>query len=362
MASPRQLTARGGTLVLGGGFAGAYVARLLGRRGVDDRLAAELDALHAAAPRGCRGHARAAPRRRAACARCARTPSSCSVARPPLDLAARTVAAETIAGPAVDHLRAARRRARRRPRGSSRCRDSSSTAAASRISPTRSRSATTCSSGSRLRPQAGPPRSSASSSSARATPVSRRSPSCTISRRRRCATTRHSVTRLNAGCSSTLPRRSSPTSRGASGPTPPAASSGAGSRSTSARRCSSYDGEAAVLSDGSTVPARTLVWTAGVKPSPLLERVRASPRRTWPRSRRRHAPGRGPATTSGRSATARGPERAHARDTSIRRPASTRFARRGACAKNLAGAEPSRTATACSARWRRSADTRGSPT
>ena len=33
----------------------------------------------------------------------------------------------------------------------------------------------------------------------------------------------------------------------------------------------SYDGEAAVLSDGSTVPAHTLVWTAGVKPSPLLE-------------------------------------------------------------------------------------------
>jgi NADH dehydrogenase len=32
----------------------------------------------------------------------------------------------------------------------------------------------------------------------------------------------------------------------------------------------SYDGEAAVLSGGTTVPARTLVWTAGVKASPLL--------------------------------------------------------------------------------------------
>ena len=32
----------------------------------------------------------------------------------------------------------------------------------------------------------------------------------------------------------------------------------------------SYDGETAVLSGGTTVPARTLVWTAGVKPSPLL--------------------------------------------------------------------------------------------
>ncbi len=32
----------------------------------------------------------------------------------------------------------------------------------------------------------------------------------------------------------------------------------------------SYDGESAVLSGGETVPARTLVWTAGVKASPLL--------------------------------------------------------------------------------------------
>ena len=33
---------------------------------------------------------------------------------------------------------------------------------------------------------------------------------------------------------------------------------------------SSFDGETAVLSGGTTVPARTLVWTAGVKASPLL--------------------------------------------------------------------------------------------
>jgi NADH dehydrogenase len=32
----------------------------------------------------------------------------------------------------------------------------------------------------------------------------------------------------------------------------------------------SYDGETAVLSGGTSVPARTLVWTAGVKASPLL--------------------------------------------------------------------------------------------
>ncbi len=32
----------------------------------------------------------------------------------------------------------------------------------------------------------------------------------------------------------------------------------------------SYDGSEAVLADGTRVPARTLVWTAGVRPSPLL--------------------------------------------------------------------------------------------
>jgi NADH dehydrogenase len=37
-----------------------------------------------------------------------------------------------------------------------------------------------------------------------------------------------------------------------------------------AETLSSYDGETAVLSAGTAVPARTLVWTAGVKASPLL--------------------------------------------------------------------------------------------
>jgi NADH dehydrogenase len=35
----------------------------------------------------------------------------------------------------------------------------------------------------------------------------------------------------------------------------------------------SYDGEEAVLSSGLRVPARTLVWTAGVKPSPLVSEL-----------------------------------------------------------------------------------------
>jgi len=35
----------------------------------------------------------------------------------------------------------------------------------------------------------------------------------------------------------------------------------------------SYDGEKAVLSDGTAIPARTLVWTAGVKANPLLAKL-----------------------------------------------------------------------------------------
>ena len=35
----------------------------------------------------------------------------------------------------------------------------------------------------------------------------------------------------------------------------------------------SYDGREAVLSDGARVPARTLVWSAGVRPHPLLEKL-----------------------------------------------------------------------------------------
>ena len=58
--------ARGGMLIVGGGFAGASLARLLGKARRDDRQPRELHALHAAAARGRVGDARAAPRRRAA--------------------------------------------------------------------------------------------------------------------------------------------------------------------------------------------------------------------------------------------------------------------------------------------------------
>jgi NADH dehydrogenase len=100
MTSPTELTARGGTLVLGGGFAGAYVARLLGKRGatilspensmlytplLPEAAAGTLEPRHVVVPlRQMCPHAELVLGRATA-----------------VDLATRTVAAETIAGPAV---------------------------------------------------------------------------------------------------------------------------------------------------------------------------------------------------------------------------------------------------------------------
>ena len=188
-----------------------------------------------------------------------------------LDLGARTVAAETIAGPGRRSPTSGSWSRSAPSTGSSRCPGSPSTVAASRTSPTRSRFATTSSSGSRPPPRAGRRRSSASSSSAPATPGSRRSPSSTISRTRRCATTRRCADapqrwvlvdaaptilseiprRLGdyAGRQLEQARRRDPR-RARRSP-----------RTTARRPCSR---------GGTAVPARTLVWTAGVKASPLL--------------------------------------------------------------------------------------------
>jgi NADH:quinone reductase (non-electrogenic) len=35
-------------------------------------------------------------------------------------------------------------------------------------------------------------------------------------------------------------------------------------------RVASYDGKVVMLSDGTSIPTRTLIWTAGVKPSPVI--------------------------------------------------------------------------------------------
>ena len=143
--------ARGGTLVLGGGFAGGYVARLLGRARRHDRQPRELHALHAdRCPEAASGHPRAAPRRRPAPDDVpARRP------RPRRDRPASTRSRGTspsrprrAASSSSTRTSSSRSAPSRAP---SRSRASPSTRWVSRISPTRSPSATTSSASSRRR-------------------------------------------------------------------------------------------------------------------------------------------------------------------------------------------------------------------
>ena len=46
-------------------------------------------------------------------------------------------------------------------------------------------------------------------------------------------------------------------------------------------RVANYDGEVVTLSDGTSIPAATLIWTAGVKPSPVIASVTLR-EGTWP--------------------------------------------------------------------------------
>ena len=83
----------------------------------------------------------------------------------------------------------------------------------------------------------------------------------------------------------------------------------------------------AYLSDGEQVPTRTLVWTAGVKPQPVVAKL-GLPLTDRGRivSDKLHA-GRRATTTSGRSATAPRSPTPRARASRARRPRSTRSAR-----------------------------------
>ena len=106
-----------------------------------------------------------------------------------------------------------------------------------------------------------------------------------------------------------------------------------------ARRCSEIDERGATLSDGETIPARTVVWTAGVKPSPAVARLglpldaeredrrrrddARRPRRAGSQRRRRRAP------ACGRSATAPPCPTPPGRASPARRRPSTRSARAG---------------------------------
>ena len=122
----------------------------------------------------------------------------------------------------------------------------------------------------------------------------------------------------------------------------------------------SFDGEEAVLSNGTRIPARTLVWTAGVKASPEVACsgcpwTSADASASTPSSASRDA------SASGRSATAQLSRTSGHPAGSIRPHASTRSARRGG-SRRTSSATASGTATGCSARSRRSGATRGSRT
>ena len=95
--------------------------------------------------------------------------------------------------------------------------------------------------------------------------------------------------------------------------TPRRSSSGAASRSTSARRSPRTTARRPSSRAARRVPARTLVWTAGVKASPLLARVRPAARRARARARRRDAPGRGARRRLVARRLRRRAEHAHAR-------------------------------------------------
>ena len=109
-------------------------------------------------------------------------------------------------------------------------------------------------------------------------------------------------------------------------------------------------------------PTHTLVWTAGVRPNPVLARARRRRSTTAGRvlGRRRRSESRA-TTASGRSATA--PRVPNERDARPARPAHlpARAAPGPPPRQEPARRRRSRTATGCSARWRRSAATRGSP-
>ena len=321
---------RGGVLVMGGGFAGGYVARLLGRARRDDRQPRELHALHADAPGGRVGNARATPRGRAAAA----------------DVPARGAAPRPRDG---DRRGAARRR-----------RSSGRRQAATKSSTSSSSSRSAPSHGSlpvpglaehalgfkdladaihlrnhvlreleaadaELDPRARR-RTSPSSSSAPATRASRRSPSCPTSSRTRSAGIRACATCRSAGCSSTRRRRSCRRSRRGSASTPPASSRARRRDPTSTRRSQSARRGEASLSDGERIPPTR----SSGRPASARTRCSASSdcrSTSAAASGRSVPPGRGPRTGVGARRLRRRPERARRPSTSIRRPASTRSAR-----------------------------------
>ena len=169
----------------------------------------------------------------------------------------------------------------RSARSRARCRfpASPSTPSASRSSPTRSTCATTCCGELEAATAASiddqrrrAPR--LSSSSAPATRASRLSPSSPTSSATRCATTRACATASAAlGPRRRGRRRSCRRSRPSSASTPRSELSRRGVDIRVGTTLESVEPHAATSPTASRIPTRTLVWTAGVRANPLLERL-----------------------------------------------------------------------------------------
>ncbi len=106
-------------------------------------------------------------------------------------------------------------------------------------------------------------------------------------RRRAAATTRACARRRAAGCSSTQRRRSCPEIPRRLGEYAARELTERGVEIHVGTTLASLTDREAVLGDGTRIPTRTLVWTAGVRANPLLARARAAARRARPRRGRR---------------------------------------------------------------------------
>ena len=123
----------------------------------------------------------------------------------------------------------------------------------------------------------------------------------------------------------------------------------------------SFDGATAELSNGERIPTHTLVWTAGVKASPLLERfgIPLDERGRVQVDSFLRVEGRERIWSLGDCAAVpneRTPGPLRPADLPARAPPGA------PAGEEHRAATRSRTGTGCSARWRRSGATRGSPT
>ena len=138
-----------------------------------------------------------------------------------------------------------------------------------------------------------------------------------------------------AGCSSTPRRRSCRRSRRGSATTRRASWRARGVEIHVGTRSTLSSADEVVLADGTQIPTRTLVWTAGVAAAPAPPRARGAARRTRPRRVDEFLRVR-PRARLGARRLARVPNTRRP-TVPIRRPASTHFARRAGSRRICAG-------------------------